>query len=192
MNLSFNTIWPERMGDLAGKPNFFIEKIWQGFEKGDGVFNVKCMLHGGISEHIGTYYDDYKFACIDKLGVAWDGVFHGASFTERDPKIHTIRYDPHNRWKPGMKIHPIINNRTKDRFQFAPTLKVKSIQKIETENMGYYQDNDIWVDDRELQFEDMELLAVNDGFPNLESFFDFFNEDLKDGWKIIHWTDLKY
>ena len=46
------------------------------------------------------------------------------------PKRHTIREDKKDRWKVGAKIHMVINNRTKDRLQFAPILEVKAIQKI--------------------------------------------------------------
>ena len=46
------------------------------------------------------------------------------------PKKHTIRKDEKDRWKVGNDIHFVINNRTKNRFQFAPITKVKSIQII--------------------------------------------------------------
>ena len=49
------------------------------------------------------------------------------------PKIHTIREDKADLWKPGRKIHPVVFNRTKNRFQFAPVLECKSVQGIEIE-----------------------------------------------------------
>lgn len=178
MNLSFSTKWPERMGDLAGKPNFFIEKIWSGLRFDDP--RKWTILHS-------SWLLEHKIL----FGKEWDNEYPNIA-RPYAPKHHTIRYDPHDRWKPGMKIHPIINNRTKDRFQFAPVLKTKSTQKIEIENMGYWQDNGIWIDGRELSLKEMKQVALNDGFPSIEAFFNYFNEDLGKGWKIIHWTDLKY
>ena len=105
-------------------------------------------------------------------------------------KIHTIRADNKNRWRTGQNIHFVINNRTKNRFQFAPLLPVKFIQAI-----------DIFAETRQvyvglngtmnlLSSEGVETLAKNDGFDSVDSFFKYFNEDFSG--KIIHWTDFIY
>lgn len=178
MTLSFQTKWPSRMGELAGQPNYFVERIWRSLKSEELVSYSKYWI----------YQDDH----LSKLGYFWDdGLF-------LKPKHHTIRYDPHNRWKPGMKIHPVINNRTKNRFQFAPVLECVSVQEIEIINLSSSKkiinienekDNPFFSDgDRE----DLELINLvhNDGFPSVKAFFQYFNEDFKG--KIIHWTDLKY
>tara|TARA_R110002096_G_scaffold129211_1_gene277885 strand:+ start:4591 stop:5127 length:537 start_codon:yes stop_codon:yes gene_type:complete len=128
------------------------------------------------------------------------------------PKLHTIREDTKDRWKVGAKIHMVINNRTKDRLQFAPVLEVKAIQKIKIWRSveGNSTKVCVFIDDKLLgvaTFLDGYLLsysksllelAYNDGFDYLSpdpapwdlGFFNWFSEDFEG--KIIHWTDLKY
>jgi ASC-1-like (ASCH) protein len=110
-------------------------------------------------------------------------------------KIHTIRLDKPNRWKPGMKIHfwrgnPRNVNAKRKSYAFDEGV-CKSVQTIEiiypTE---YFNDTIIKVDGRKLTTDEMKLLAWNDGFANLIEFQMHFNYDFKG--KIIHWTDFKY
>lgn len=153
------------MGDLAGQPNYFPEKILSGLPGDPDVFAFQ-----------NTGYDFSMYA-----------------MQELPFKFHTIREDKHNRWKPGVKIHPVINNRTKDRFQFAPALVCTGVQLIRICHRfvpyppavyvgGYLMDR--------LDDEQVHQLAINDGFPSVEAFFMWFNKDFQG--KIIHWTDLKY
>lgn len=171
MTLSFSTKWPKRMGDLSGQPNYFIEKIWLSL-LGDGRY---C-----------NQIEDYENEHVRKIG----GYFEKPQYREEDiyPKRHTIREDKNNRWKDNNDIHFVINNRTKDRFQFAPVIKCVSVQQIQI----YHMENskNIYVDGIWLSDDEIKQLALNDGFPSIKAFFDFFNTDF-DG-KIIHWTDLKY
>lgn len=175
MTLSFSTKWPTRMGELAGQPNYFMEKIWQGLPVVDGF--------------------DYRwqdFRHTELFGKPWDKP------DRTIPKLHTIRQDPHDRWRPGMGIHMVINNRTKNRFQFAPVIKCVSVQEIYIfpfknglgrviiDGYNYYD----WMPFKNKGLEQLDQLAKNDGFPSVESFFQYFNTDFKG--KIIHWTDLKY
>lgn len=118
------------------------------------------------------------------------------------PKIHTIREDKNDRWKPGTKIDFFINCRQKNMFRFAPVLPVVSVQEVlifwATKYMAIvevddkYLGNAIW--DR--SFLGMSCdpkvreLAQSDGFDSVEDFFRYFDKDFKG--KIIHWTDLKY
>ena len=171
MTLSFSTRWPDRMGELAGQPNYFIEKIWMGLPGVDGF------EYG---------WQEYRYT--EFFGKEWDKP------DRTTPKLHTIRRDEHNRWKPGMKIHPVINNRTPDRFQFAPVIECKSVQRIEIKWSHDWEDTPLGVQvlvfiDGEL-FSDLDKLAINDGFPSVEAFFQYFNTDFKGN--LIHWTDLKY
>lgn len=171
MTLPFSTKWGKNMGDLAGKPNYFIQKIWEGFTQ----------------HQVDYYWLEHK----KKFGYHWD-----ENLLSVEPKLHTIRLDPHDRWKAGMKIHPVINNRTKNRFQFAPVIECVSVQSIEITKSklleyGYAAKIPlVYIDDVLLESDDLEKLAINDGFPTLKAFFDFFNRDFTG--KIIHWTDLKY
>ena len=107
-------------------------------------------------------------------------------------KHHTFREDVHDRWKVGMDIHFVINNRTPKYFQFAPIFKVVGIQKLRiqytTPDGGRWALPQIYIDGQWLP--DLETLVQNDGFDSVEDFCHFFKDDWSG--KIIHWTDLKY
>lgn len=179
------------MGELAGQPNFFAEKIWQ------------SLMDNKISEYID--YRNYEILFDDKFDRYWDG-----SRTIFNSKLHTIREDKSNRWKAGNDIHMVINNRTKDRFQFAPVVKCVSVQKIRIKHTqssrsrpliyieiesqktpGYMLCLDTYnPETKESSFGHIDKLALNDGFPSVEAFFQFFDRSFVG--KIVHWTDLKY
>lgn len=171
MTLSFSTQWPATMGDLAGQPNYFIEKIWSGLL---GKKSIEA------NDYL-TFQDVHK----DKFKYDWD-TLDIKDFLNCAAKIHTIRAG--DRWRPGMKIHPVINNRTKDRFQFAPVLEVKSVQDV----VISYRDTNavISIDGRDISGYEEFSLALKDGFPSVEAFFKWFD---KEGvYQLIHWTDFKY
>ena len=91
-----------------------------------------------------------------------------------------------------MLIHYIINNRTKNRFQFAPVMPVLNIQKIGIEHQ-FLGDPKVSIDNRLLNADEKEILAKNDGFNNADDLFAWFNRDYScRTTKIIHWTNLKY
>lgn len=176
MTLSFSTVWPERMGELAGQPNYFVEKIWRGLIS-------ECYLNS--TDYHNAYYDHLnrfgkELSDFDKLFI--------------NPKVHTIRYDPHNRWKPGNKIHMVINNRTKNRFQFAPVLECASVQdiKIVYRHIKGGRIANVYIDGHIMSESDVSVIAKNDGFPSVDAFYNWFDENTKSGTKIIHWTNLKY
>ncbi len=155
-----------------GTPTFFIIKIWESLAlKND--FNSSEFIH---------YRDAYKL----KFGHPWSILFKSYH-----PKHHTIRQDEKNLWVPGRKIHMVVFNRTKNRFQFAPVLEVKSVQKIEIiRTSDYLNETIVKVDNRQLQQKEVQLLAWNDGFDNLIDFWLWFSGGFTG--KIIHWTNLKY
>lgn len=178
MILAFSTVFPKGKGSLSGKRTFFTNKIVTGLWK----------TH---SKKMNKYISSKKIPnnMLDNLSLF---VYE----ENLSPKIHTIRRDLKNRWKAGNDIHFYINVRTKNQFQFAPVVKVKSIQKIE---ISYHFDHgrsglerwtNILIDGVELDKKECENLAVNDGFEDLDDFFNWFDEDFTG--KIIHWTDLKY
>lgn len=160
---------------INGVPTYFPEKIWSGIRDHEITQELADYLH--------SKYAPKK------------------SILDLAPKIHTIRADKANRWKPGNDIHFVINNRTKNRLQFAPVLKVTAVQTIEIKHLVGYAEvlidgkhfgeiyhhgiNEIYEYSNEL-----EKLASNDGLWPIEEFFSYFKEDFTG--KIIHWTNFKY
>lgn len=168
---------------INGKPNYFIDKIWLGL-----YWNNKFRL---------DEYRSYYWLHNDLFNKKWDSkVWAENPF---NPKRHTIREDKNNRWGAGCDIHFVINNRTPNRFQFAPVIRCVSVQTITIEYFkvegGDYFLPRVWVSgelffNEVIGFAKMKQLAINDGFDSVEDFFAYFNKDFTG--KIIHWTDLKY
>lgn len=159
--------------EINNKPTYFVHKTWE------------SLLTDGIT----CFFNDFTEKLNEALPLVGEmkvGDYH--------PKRHTIRRDSKNRWKAGNKIHPVINNRTPQRFQFAPILKCISIQAIEI--IWSDQENKrnefpaIFIDGKILDQESEKKLALNDGFESVAEFHKYFNTDFYG--KIIHWTNLKY
>lgn len=161
---------------INGSPTFFVEKVAASFGK------------NSYDEALKEYYS--KFPSYPRL--------HGGV---KYPKEHSIREDIHDRWKPGTKLHFVINNRRKNRYQFLPLKEVISTQSIEIKEMVMtasefcYQTSDlrVWiveVDGKRLTKDQMTDLAHYDGFETLDMFFDWFSSNFKG--KIIHWTNRRY
>ena len=125
-------------------------------------------------------------------------------------KIHTIRHDPHDRWKVGMSIHFTINNRRPDRLQFAPVIPCVSVQKIRiekelinsnpTDKSWNIKKFHFWIDgqpygnhsSRYGYDEDIvEYISQHDGFMFDSQFMNWWPEGTFEG-KIIHWTNFRY
>ena len=107
-------------------------------------------------------------------------------------KKHTIREDKNDRWKPGMKIHFATGVRTRLYHQFYEGF-CKSTQKIQIlwDNISLNVEFvSILIDGRLIDLDEVETLAINDGFEDVSEFLNWFSEDFEG--KIIHWTDLKY
>lgn len=155
---------------LNGKSTYFLEKIWASL-----IHNSKSSL---------SEYEAFASTYVHKFGKEWE--CPGLRIT---PKLHTIRHDEKNQWKAGRLIHPVIHNRTPDRFQFAPEFPCVSVQKIELWYHGFALKS-LTVDGRRLSWDEIETLAVNDGFDNRQEFLKYFNSDFSG--KIIHFTDLRY
>lgn len=171
MTLNFSTIWPDKMGDLAGMPTYFMEKIIAG----------QLLLEDELD------YDSDRMLEAILYGEKYYGLRDPADFISI-PKLHTIREDKSDRWKEGNKIHFVINNRTKDRFQFAPVMRCTGVQKIEIKNYGDMVH--VFIDGKWMKIEDIIELALNDGFDSVEDFFKWFDKDFTG--KIIHWTNERY
>lgn len=109
-------------------------------------------------------------------------------------KIHSIREDKHDRWRPGMSIQHWLyspRNVSKHPHQFG-TSWVLGKQGIEI----YWEENEdkkqafVYIDGEPIDDQTMERLAINDGFENVDAFFEWFHENFYGS--IIHWTDFKY
>lgn len=152
---------------LNGKPTYFVEKIHKSFRLHD--VNMKAAIDPRVH-----YPPDYNFVAKDKFRA----------------KIHTIREDKKDRWKPGTKIDFFINCRQPNMFRFAPVLNVVSVQNIEIKFSEFLNDVEIKIDGKLNTTEQNQELAWNDGFENLWLFLIYFSEDFRG--KIIHWTDKIY
>jgi len=119
------------------------------------------------------------------------------------PKIHTFRAG--HRWRPGMKIHMVIGNRTPKRFQFNAHIP-------ELQTCVSVQESMIWRDtqgiaiaigapdisQRLLTRAERLLFAANDGFNSVEEMERWFYprgytpvNKVYTG-QIVHWTDFRY
>jgi hypothetical protein len=173
MNLGFMMQFPETHRHLKNQKTYFPEKI------------LLCIQEEKLAG------DDFKTR--EWVTKYWDkfGDKLGNKLTDMDdivPKKHTIRFDVYDRWKAGNNIHFLVGNQTKHRFQFAPVVPCKSVQKIEIIQHGLILI--VKVDDRGLSLEEIEQLAINDGFNSIDHFRKWFNTDFKGN--LIHWTNLKY
>lgn len=148
---------------INGKPTYFVEKIQRA---------------------ISNFPDD---APLIDVKTQW---FNTLIYFKVNPKIHTIREDSKNRWKPGTMIDFFINCRQKDMFRFAPKLPVVSVQSIIIKRWGIKPK--VYINDSFFPLTDKEVLklAENDGFDTVKDFFEYFDKDFEG--KIIHWTDFKY
>lgn len=158
---------------INGKPTFFVEKIIKSIEENETTnFDVKWMMK-----------------------LVNSGLFDFDKYDNVQPKIHTIRDDVHNRFRPGVIIDGFINSRTKKMLRIMPRVPIISTQKV----FMTYNFNDVI----EISVNDKYIcntleFAQNDGFETWEDFFNFFypkimaNPDKFYKGKIIHWTDLKY
>lgn len=180
---------------INGKPNYFIEKIWKGL--------IENKIKNKVQ--MGYYLGQHN----DKFGKFWDISPEEILFNDLDSKLHTIRHPRRTKtgekadkqWKAGDKIHPAINNRSPNYFQFAPVIECLSVQRIDIKHLSLEPGGEIkpivWIDgylfyDPATGFDNgIEKLAVNDGFDSVQDFFDYFRDGVEDG-SLIHWSPLKY
>ncbi len=172
------------MKSCAGEPNYFIDKIWLGLWANKISFpNQYWQYHDSHTDRFGKRWDSKPFA--DKPGI--------------HPKEHTIRRG--HRWKPGMKIHMAINNRSPNRFQFVPVLVCAGVQDIEIihkPGIATLIIDGAWFDEvLHHGFDDIHQfgspickLAAYDGFDSLTGFLEYFNTDFIG--QIVHWTTVRY
>ena len=183
---------------INDKPTLFPEKIITGL-------NHAQIINWDHTEEL------FQTKIISKKGTCHKIEFDKSIIT--NPKLHTIRQDKNDRWQVGTKIDFYINCRQKSMFCFAPVLPVVSTQKVELiykanikelTCLGITYDRTCTIRIDNKFYGDAYLLsdyvvsssynltafAQNDGFDNLEDFFNYFDKDFTG--KIIHWTDFKY
>lgn len=168
MKLSFDT-------EFRHQSNYFMEKIWKSLKNGP--------------EHLEESYFNYLGRYISKFGKGWDG----DDFSDfLEPKRHTIRKDPRNNWRAGNDIEFIIGKDTPDEFQFAPSVKCLSVQRIHIDHSGLINEAGpaVFIDYQLLDRASLARLAVNDGFATIDDFFLYFDEEFSGN--LIHWTSLHY
>lgn len=173
MTLGFSTKFKD------GKSNFFLEKIW-------AALNLHFTGDQNCYDGTEDWDDGFWEKNVKDKVFSWVGTYHV------EPKLHTMREDAHDKWHAGLDIHPVINNRTANRFQFAPTIKCVSTQDV---YMTYFRSQlEVTIDDKYQYWNTIDALVKNDGFHNTGQFVQWFFPKGKDVWKgkIIHWTDLKY
>lgn len=118
-----------------------------------------------------------------------------ASFTNKaKPKIHSIREDKPNRWRAPFprEIHFCFGVRTKH-YRCFYKANCTGVQKI-----AIYHNfrgltkriMQVYVDGRLLSDEEVEELAIADGFNSTLHFNRWFKDDFTG--KIIHWTNKRY
>jgi len=118
-----------------------------------------------------------------------------------ETKKHTIREDPHNRWKAGRKIHMATGVRTKlyncfmkDVCRLTQRINIKWERGFNEKRISkIYIDGKIFAEELTIGYlgeKELYRLAINDGFDTIKEFFEWFDEDFNG--KIIHWTDIKY
>jgi len=124
------------------------------------------------------------------------------------PKIHTMREDPTNRWKAGRKIemvyrgagYKIIDHFNKGIPELEVFTGVQEIMLWYTGSLGQFGEDGkrkqiitmhCTIDGR--IFENINTLAVNDGFSDQLQFMNWFNKiNTPFRGKIIHWTNFRY
>ena len=108
-------------------------------------------------------------------------------------KIHSIREDLKDRWKPKMTVHMAVGVRTKH-YRCFMVRKLWHVARIEIRYNGCGLDEiiapDIIIDRYHLKDWEKLVLAKNDGFDSLGDFLQWFNKDFTG--KILHWTDFRY
>lgn len=124
---------------------------------------------------------------------------------ESGVKIHTIREDSNNRWKPGRTIQHWMHNPrnvSKNPYPFAKNRDdLNTVISIEYISIvggivhitahPYYLTSELKKQKGAVSPDVLDVLARNDGFENWRQMRVWFRDDIE-LWKIIHWTDYKY
>lgn len=116
---------------------------------------------------------------------------------QKGSKIHTIRKDDKNRWKPGMTMHMYTGGRFSKEYREFAKKECVSTQEI---FMTYYNGLlEITVDDTYLfGHQERTNFAISDGFESWDAFKQYWipvlnaDPERKYKGKVIHWTKFWY
>jgi hypothetical protein len=113
-------------------------------------------------------------------------------------KIHTLREDPKKRWRPGMAIHHWRGNPRNVKsnpyeFLIGECKGVQEVEIIRCDFPFYSHGCRVWVDKRELRYDEISVLIISDGLQHDEFIKWFLPGDTRT-WtgRIIHFTEYKY
>ena len=141
------------------------------------ILSFKTEINGKLTKfrdkilnHLGDLAIDPFLARMSDPGIRQ--LVH-VSIVTATPKKLTIRDDPHNRWSAGRKIHFATGARTKNYMCFAmgECKKVDGIVIVRTTD-----DKDVLVKIGKkgiLTNEEMNQLAIDDGFESVDEFLAF-------------------
>jgi hypothetical protein len=168
MTLGFST-------KINGCETDFVAKIWATLI----IYDVKDADLGGAIDM--QQFNHFKLS-YERIHGGFPGIFKIGDVSCM--KKHSLRQG--DKWKAGMKIHPVIHNRTALRFQFAPTVLCPRVDDILID-----QKKGIYINGKKycnwhIDSPKLKELAYNDGLSPVV-FFNYFNQPF-DG-QIIHWTD---
>lgn len=200
MTLSFSLT--HSIPSKAGEPTYFPEKIMSSIGlKSEGAECLTC----NFKAHKMVFLERHNKPLCPKCNKKTDintFIHDEISYAKFDiPKKHTFRTGERV-YKPGDKLHLVIHNRTKKRYQFAPTLICTGVEKFEIKYFNFEESNPMV----ELYFEDvifgrsplkeinmnlgLQMVAQNDGFETAAHFFEWFDKPATG--QCIHWTELNY
>lgn len=108
-------------------------------------------------------------------------------------KIHTIRVDKYNRWKVGRKIHFWLGNPRNTRSKNKPhSFAIGEVLKIEQIQIDFACDVVYIGNNRLDKIEQLNELAVNDGFENWLQMKKWFENDSGNFFgKLIFWKNFE-
>jgi hypothetical protein len=98
-------------------------------------------------------------------------------------KLHTIREDINCRWTESRPIHFATGVRTSQYKQFHSGI-CTGVQSIEI------ADRTVFISGKRI--DNIEELAINDGFDSVEDFWGWFDQYTPFVGRLIHWSDLRY
>lgn len=166
--IAFMTHYPDRMGELAGKPTFFQEKIWSGLEYKNP--KEKAVM-----------YNYYQSECRKIIGENWPDEY-GSFMWAYHPKTTTIRSN-YEYWKSkeGQLIQPFFWAGKPYRSKhvvFCPEVRLKKVEKIEIDialPMITIENDDrlLFIDDGR----QLEYFTQNEGFDDPDHFWMWFDRD---------------
>lgn len=153
-----------------GKSTHFVEQLWNMISNRNMISEEESNKWHEFGSEIERYYD-YSY-----------------SYSFEKEKLHTIRKKS-DRYKVGQMQQPFIwtGKPYKDPiYRFMPPMPLISKQEILITPSFW-----IFVGGKSLKSNDVDKLALNDGFDNTDDFFKWFTKRPFLG-EIRHYTDLKY